>query len=159
MEHKIIKLNIDDFAKCSNIWDMRYQHKLAEQFHNELQTGNRITYVYTVNDEFIGEISLVFDMNDNDYTIAKKRAYVSRLIVKPEFRRQGIGRKLVDFITEEASRLGFSELSIGVDIDNFAALQLYVNAGFDTIIFIGADEQGKYLKLLKVLQPIRKQLL
>ena len=148
---QIIKLNIVDYNRCSNIWNMNRQKDLAEKFYAELLSGNRTTYIYTVDDEFVGEISLVRDMKDSDYTISGKRAYVSRLIVKPEFRRRGIGRKLVDFIFEEAIKSDYSELSIGVDVDNFAALKLYVNAGFDKIVYIGADNQGKYMKLLKTL--------
>ena len=40
-------------------------------------------------------------------------------------------------------------MSIGVDLDNYPALKLYMEAGFDKVIYIGEDEQGKYLKLLK----------
>ena len=130
---------------------MEKDNKFAEQFYNELLSGNRITYVYAFDDEYIAEISLVYDMNDSDYTIPNKRAYVSRLIVKPEYRRKGIGKTLVDFIKHKANELELYELSIGVDIDNYSALKLYVESGFDKIIYIGEDEQGQYVKLLCVI--------
>ncbi len=98
----------------------------------------------------IAEISLVYNMNDSDYTIPNKRAYVSRLIVKPEYRRKGIGKALVDFIKHTANELVLDELSIGVDIENYPALKLYVESGFDKIIYIGKDEQGQYVKLSSV---------
>ena len=94
MKSDIIKLDITDYQKCSNIWDMQHQSELADKFYNELLTGNRTTYIYTVDNEFVGEISLVKEMDDSDYTIPNQRIYVSRLIVKYEYRRQGIGRKL-----------------------------------------------------------------
>lgn len=149
MNTEIIKLDIDDYQKCSNIWNMQRQSELAEKFYNELITGNRTTYICKINGEFIGEISLVKNMNDSDYTIPNQRIYISRLIVKYEYRRQGIGRKLVDFITEEAKSQGYIEMSIGVDLDNYPALKLYMEAGFDKVIYIGEDDQGKYFKLLK----------
>ena len=102
MKSDIIKLDITDYQKCSNIWDMQRQSELADKFYNELLTDNRTTYIYTIDNEFVGEISLVKEMNDSDYTIPNQRIYVSRLIVKYEYRRQGIGRKLIDFITENA---------------------------------------------------------
>jgi ribosomal protein S18 acetylase RimI-like enzyme len=128
---------------------MKQQEKLAKQFYSELISGNRITYVYKQDDEFIGEISLVFNMNDSDYTIDKQRIYVSRLIVKPEERRNGIGKKLVEYATDKAKEMGYSEMSIGVDLDNYPALKLYADSGFNKILFIGEDKQGKYVKLLK----------
>lgn len=144
-------LKIDNYSKCNNIWNMKKQSKLAEKFLDELKSGNRVTYIYKDGDEFIGEISLVKETNDSDYTISNQRVYVSRLIVKKEYRRKGIGKKLVDFITDKAKELGYSELSIGVDLDNYPALKLYIDSGFDKVIYIGEDEQGKYVKLLKTI--------
>lgn len=149
MNFEIIELSPAEFEKCGNIWNIKQQEKLAKQFYSELISGNRITYVYKQGDEFIGEISLVFDMNDSDYTIDKQRIYVSRLIVKPEERRNGIGKSLVEYATDKAKGMGYSEMSIGVDLDNYPALKLYADSGFNKILFIGEDKQGKYVKLLK----------
>lgn len=144
-------LKIEDYSKCNNIWNMKKQSKLAEKFLDELKSGNRVTYTYKDGDEFIGEISIVKEMNDSDYTIPNQRVYVSRLIVKKEYRRKGIGKMLVDFIIGKAKELGYTEMSIGVDLDNYPALKLYVDCGFNKVIFIGEDEQGKYVKLLKTI--------
>lgn len=149
MEHQIVKLSTENFEKCSNIWNMEKHRPLAERFYRELLSGNRTTYVYTLRGEYIAEISLVLDMNDRDYTIPGKRAYVSRLIVKPDYRRRGIGKALVGFIADRAAQLGLSELSIGVDTDNYPALRLYAQCGFDRIIYVGEDTQGRYIKLLR----------
>ena len=130
MNERITKLNIQDYPKCSNIWDMNKQKSLADKFYDEIISGNRRTYIYSINDEYIAEISLVYEMNDIDYTIPSKRAYVSRLIVKKEFRQRGIGKELVQFIKIKAKEEGFSELSIGVDLDNYPALKTLHNIRF-----------------------------
>lgn len=148
---EICKLNVSDFEKCANIWNMDRQKELAKQFLKELQSGNRVTYVYKIDGMFVGEISLVFDEGDSDYTIKNQRVYVSRLVVKKDCRRTGIGRQLIKFIIDLAKSMKYRELSIGVDLDNYPALKLYADQGFDKIIFVGEDEQGKYLKLLKEL--------
>lgn len=149
MDFEIIELSPAEFEKCGNIWNMKQQEKLANQFYGELISGNRVTYVCKQDNEFIGEISLVFDTNDSDYTIDKRRVYVSHLIVKPEKRRNGLGKGLVEYATDKAKEMGYSEMSIGVDLDNYPALKLYADSGFDKILFIGEDHQGKYVKLLK----------
>lgn len=148
MDYVITKLDPFDFKKCSNIWDMERQVNLAKQFYQELLSGNRITYVFQVEEEYIGEVSLVFDMGDTDYTIGMQRIYLSRLIVKREYRRRGIGKTLVAFAIQAAKEMGYSELSIGVDLDNYAALKLYFETGFTNILYIGEDSDGKYTKLL-----------
>lgn len=149
MDFEIIELSPAEFEKCGNIWNMKQQEKLANQFYGELISGNRVTYVCKQDNEFIGEISLVFDTNDSDYTIDKRRVYVSHLIVKPEKRRNGLGKRLVEYATDKAKEMGYSEMSIGVDLDNYPALKLYADSGFDKILFIGEDHQGKFVKLLK----------
>lgn len=151
-DYTIIRLAPANFRKCGNIWNMDRQSELAERFYREILQGNRVTYVFQIGQEYVGEISLVFDMNDPDYTIRNQRVYVSRLIVKREYRRKGIGKALVAFAVEAARNMGCSELSIGVDLDNYSALKLYVEAGFRHVLFIGEDAGGKYVKLLMKLR-------
>jgi ribosomal protein S18 acetylase RimI-like enzyme len=144
-------LQIADYNKCNNIWNMKNQSELADKFYQELLSGNRITYICKDGDKFMGEISLVEDMADSDYTIPEQRIYVSHLVVKPEYRCQGIGKTLVEYVTDNAKQLGYTEMSIGVELDNYPALKLYIDCGFDKVIYIGEDEQGKYVKLLKAI--------
>ena len=138
----------DDYHKCSNIWNMKTQ-PLADKWLEEIKSGNRIVYVYKINGEFIGEGALVFDTGDPDYTIPNRRVYVSRMIVKKEYRNKGIGTEILEFLIKKAKEMGFSEMTIGVDKDNVNALHLYRKHGFDNVIYDGADENGEYFKLMK----------
>ncbi len=149
--YNIIRLKPEDYMKCRNIWDMDADPQRAGRWFAELVEGNRIIFVYAENDEFIGEGSLVLERHDPDYTIPGKRIYISRMIVKREFRNRGVGGIILDYLIEYARSLGFSEISLGVDIDNYNARHLYEKKGFTNVIFEGEDEAGKYVKLLKVL--------
>lgn len=144
----IERLNPDDYEKCSNIWNMKSQ-PLADKWFDEIKSGNRHVFVYKINDEFIGEGALVFDTGDSDYTILNQRVYVSRMIVKKEYRNRGIGSEILAFLIEKAKELGFSEMTIGVDKDNVNALKLYRKFGFDEVLFDGSDDDGEYFKLMK----------
>ena len=128
---------------------MERHRELAARFLSELQSGNRMTWIYEQDGQFLGEISMVKDPNDPDYTIPGRRIYVSRLIVRRENRRQGIGKALVEHAVSRAAEMGYTELSIGVDMDNYGALRLYWQAGFRELLFVGEDADGKYFKLLK----------
>ncbi len=142
-------LDIKDFYECNNIWDMEKQKSLADQFYQEIIDNNRITFIYKIDGEFIGEVSLVFDKKDPDYTIKNKRIYVSRFLVKDGYRSQGIGTIMMDYIIKYAEGLGYKEMSVGVDLDNYRAIKFYVKNGFNNITFIGEDEFSKYMKLLR----------
>lgn len=143
-------LQLEDYHKCSNIWNINAQ-PLAEKWRSEIESGNRMVFVYKINGEFTGEGALVFDTGDPDYTIPGRRVYVSRMIVKKEYRKRGIGSEILTFLIEKSKEMGFSEMTIGVDKDNVAALNLYKKFGFTTVLFDGADENGEYFKLMKTL--------
>ena len=147
-EIKIEPLELEDYNKCSNIWNMKAQ-QLAEKWREEIATGNRLVFVYKIDDEFIGEGALVLDTGDPDYTVAGRRVYVSRMIVKKEYRGHGIGSEILEFLINKATEMGFSEMTIGVDKDNENALHLYRKYGFTEVLFDGADEDGEYYKLMK----------
>lgn len=149
--NNIIRLDPSDYEKCNNIWDMKRYPGKAKIWYDQLVSGNRITFVYVDNGEFVGEGSLLFDRGDPDYTIPKQRIYLSRMIVKREFRNRGIGGLLIDYLVEFARKLGYKEMSLGVDMDNLAARHLYEKKGFTDVIFHGVDEGGEYVKLLKKL--------
>lgn len=142
-------LSIEDYHKCANIWNMHAQ-PLANTWKEEIASGKRLVFVYKINGEFIGEGALVLHTDDPDYTIPGKRVYVSRMIVKKEYRNRGIGSELLAFLIRKAKEMGYSEMTIGVDKDNPAALHLYKKYGFTEVLFDGTDENGEYYKLMKV---------
>ena len=143
-------LKAEEYSKCSNIWNMKSQ-PLAQKWYNEIVSGNRLVFVYKINGKFIGEGALVKQSDDPDYTIPDKRIYVSRMIVKKEYRNKGIGSEILTFLIEKAKSMGYSEITIGVDKDNVSALHLYNKFGFTEVLFEGEDEHGEYLKLMKII--------
>ena len=145
---EIVPVTPENYHKCGNVWNME-KTRQTKEWLEEIRSGNRMPFAYMADGEFLGEIALVKENGDPDYTIPGRRIYVSRLVVKKGYRGQGIGTILVDFIIEKAGSLGYTELSIGVDKDNAAALHLYRKKGFDEVLFDGEDEDGPYYKLLK----------
>lgn len=144
----IERLKPEEYLKCFNIWNMNAQ-PLAEKWYDEIVSGNRQVYIYKIDGEFIGEGALVFDTGDADYTIPDKRIYVSRMIVKKEYRNRGIGGEILQFLIEKATEMGYTEMTVGVDKDNENAVHLYKKYGFTEVLFDGADENGEYYKLMK----------
>jgi GNAT superfamily N-acetyltransferase len=125
--------------------------EMAERFYQQLLSGNRVIFVYEADGQYLGEAALVLDQNDPDLTIPNRRVYFSRMIVKPEFRGQGIGGQLIDHLVSYAKERGYKEMSVGVDIVNIGARWLYEKKGFTSIVFVGQDDIGKYVKLVKEL--------
>jgi len=150
-DYKIIKLDPGGYEKCNNIWNMAKNPERTKKWYDEIVSGNRIVYIYTENEEFIGEGALVFENGDRDYTIPNQRIYLSRMIVKPDCQNRGVGGIILDYLIQTAKEFGYKEISLGVDKVNIKARHLYEKKGFNTVIFDGADEHGEYAKLLKML--------
>ena len=142
-----------DFKRCGNIWNMKTRRKRWREWRREVRRGKRLTYIYAEDGEFLGEGSLVFESDDPDYTIPGQRIYLSRMIVKPEEQNRGIGGILLDYLCDEARRMGYAEISLGVNLVNARAQHLYKKHGF-TEIWRGEDEHGKFMKMLKILEQM-----
>lgn len=69
---------------------MEKQKDLSEKFLRKLKSNNRETFVYEYNNEYFGEVSIVFLKDDSDYCIPQKRLYLSRIIVKKEYMNNNI---------------------------------------------------------------------
>ncbi len=59
--------------------------------------------------------------------------YVSHLAVLPEFRRQGVGRALLNHADTLAHAAGFAKISLCVDLDNQNAQHLYLSHGYQVV--------------------------
>lgn len=123
----------------------------TEQFIKQITDGNRLVYIYKIDGEFIGEGDWVINLDDKDYFIPGKRIYLSRMIVKKEYRNKGIGSIIIDYLINKAKEMGYKEIALGVDMDNYNALHLYRKKGFDKVIAEFEDEYGKFYKLLNEL--------
>ena len=50
---KIIELEINNFEKCNNIWNMDKNIDHKNKIYNDLVSGNRKTFVYVKDNEYI----------------------------------------------------------------------------------------------------------
>ena len=150
---EILKLQLKDFEKCGNIWDLNENKDFTQNIYHELKSGNRETFVYKDprSGKFLGEISIVFSDDKEIHTIKDIRVYLSRLIVKEIHRNKGIGTVLCNYIFDYCKKLGYKEMSLGVNLDNYGAIKLYHGLGFKEILLVDKDEYGEYVILLKKL--------
>ena len=63
----------------------------------------------------------------------ENEAYLALLSVKPEWRRKGIARALVEWLLKCADVSGIKRVDVELRADNTAALALYQTRGFEEI--------------------------
>ena len=129
MNNYIIKqINLDEYPNCNAIWNMQ-TCPYTEMFIEQIKAGNRDVFILTVNDEYIAECDLVYD-NPEYGTIPGERLYFSRLIVKRSERGKGYGEAISLYLLSKAKEKGYKSITLGVDCDNTAAVNLYKKLGF-----------------------------
>ena len=131
----IRKFKIEDTTKVMTIWTKGNfkAHDFIEKDYwlinfNKVKNEYLLqseTYVYVENNEIKGFISLL------------KEGYIGALFVKDEFKRQGIGRKLINYCKERNNKL-----TLKVYEKNINAILFYVAMGFKNTK-IGIDEETK----------------
>ncbi|MBI5731173.1 MAG: GNAT family N-acetyltransferase [Ignavibacteriales bacterium] len=96
----------------------------SEQSLQEMcKNPDHICYVAEIENKICGWLKL----NDNK---SEKRFYLSSIYVLPEFQNMKIGEELFRLACSEAVRREFSEMYIGVMIQNERALRWYQKLGF-----------------------------
>ena len=89
---------------------------------------------------------------------AEKDVFISKLYIHKDFRRRGLGRRILDFISKEARALGCMAMTLSVNKDNSDSIQFYTAYGFQTIkaqkVAIG---EGFYMDDYVMSCPVHRQ--
>lgn len=145
--YEIKQININGYPACAAVFGGNCA--FAETCLSQRKAGNREAYALFVKGEIAAECHLVYD-NPEYGTLSGRRAYLSRMATRKEYRRKGYGTKIAQFILDLAKEKGLEELALGVNCDNTAALELYNNLGF-TIYETAEDDYGKFYRMEKTL--------
>ena len=145
--YEIKQINTNDYPACAAVFGDNCS--FAETCLRQQKEGNREAYALFVNGEIAAECHLVFD-NPEYGTVPGRRAYLSRMATRKEYRRKGYGTKIAQFILDLAKEKGLEELALGVNCDNAAAFSLYQKLGF-TVYETSEDNYGKFYRMYKTL--------
>ena len=111
----------------------------AEWLSHDFARGE-IYYIAYEDDEPLGCVA-------TEYPTAEL-AYLNRLAVLPAHRRQGVGKRLVSYVLEQAHARGVRSVSIGVIGEHVALQRWYAGLGFvggETKVFPHLPFSVKYM--------------
>lgn len=66
-------------------------------------------------------------------SIAAGESHILNICVSPELRRRGLGRRMLDYLMDEARRSGAKTMLLEVRVSNTTAIHMYQQAGFNEI--------------------------
>ena len=107
-----------DVSQAASFW----QDKVLP----EVQSGETLLWVALEGDRVIGTVQLIVGLAPNQ----AHRCEVAKMIVHTEFRRQGVGRKLMDKVLDKARTLGKQLITLDTRSGD-VSMQLYRSVGFE----------------------------
>lgn len=107
-------------------------------------------------DEIIGELRAKYRSADEIEAVPGRRAYLYAFRISEKYRGKGLGKYLMQRVTDMLTSRGYTEFAVGVEDDNLRAVHIYKSFGFTELIARKREEyQGDsyeynlYLKRIK----------
>jgi len=97
-----------------------------DSYYRELRNSNAFYVVARRREGIIGFGGM--------WTVSDE-AHIVTLAVQQDFRRQGLGRRLLDSLIKEARRRRVERVTLEVRVSNEAAQRLYASFGFRAVAF------------------------
>ncbi|MBP7694796.1 MAG: GNAT family N-acetyltransferase [Anaerolineales bacterium] len=124
-------------------WEGEYRHYRAVFRANfdDMQRGQRLLLVAVQGAQLVGQIFVQFNSAEHQYADGRFRGYLYALRVRPAWRGQGLGRRLV--LAAEAGLLErhYQTAVIAVAKTNERARRLYLRLGYHVF----ADDPGVWI--------------
>ncbi len=107
--------------------DLRYRLRQNSPLHHCL-----IMFAQkTKNSEIIGTVEI--GLNSSFWSNKSQYLYISNLAVKDSYRRQGVGKKLLEKCEQIAWNWGYREIRLHVLYNNSSAQKLYLSKGYKVL--------------------------
>ena len=146
-KNEILKIEMDDFPACAALFGG--ECPFASTCLEQQKAGNREAYALYSNGDIAAECHIVYD-NPEYGTVPGQRVYLSRMVTRKEYRRRGYGETIARYILDLAKEKGYTEIALGVNCDNTAALSLYRKLGF-AVYDSAEDAYGQFYRMERTL--------
>lgn len=124
-----------------------------EKLISEIQTKDSTFYFLYDQNQLVGYLKLNQNQAQTE-DISKNALEIERLYVRPDFKRRGYGRKLMEFAIQEAKNSEKELVWLGVWEHNEPAKAFYQSMGYQQqgshSFFMGDDEQTDYIMVKKL---------
>lgn len=92
-------------------------------------------FVAVLDGEVIGLVQFsVIDTGDRPTMFSRKLVFVDSLVVRTQYRRQGVGKTLMSYVQDWAAEHDIPNIELTVYGFNRAAIQLYEDLGYETMM-------------------------
>lgn len=134
---KIVKVTQDDFNEwldlALKLWSDESVAEMQRSLTNILHSPRQAGFLVRDDDKAIGFMNLSLR---SDYVPGATRspvAYVEGIYVEDEYRKQGVGTKLIQYAQKWAVEQGCVELASDALLENTASYEFHTKVGFQEV--------------------------
>ncbi len=123
-----VKLTINDYDQIIDIWkksDLPIKEgwrDTKEQMEKQLSSGHVDLLGLRVEEKLVG---IVMCSDDS------RKGWINRLAVLPNYRKKGIGLKMIQAAEHYLSKKGLKIIAVTIEDYNRSSLRLFKNAGYE----------------------------
>lgn len=154
------KISIETFSdtfldqnEAQNLQDYLNKAYNSDQLKRELENPSSEFYFLYDGTELAGYLKINTDQAQTE-TIQENALEVERIYIKSNFKRKGLGKKLIYKALELAEEYQKTTIWLGVWEENLGAIVFYQNLGFVQTgahsFFMGDDEQVDYIMTKRI---------
>lgn len=126
LNHKLFELEYNNFDSALKVgWT--YEEEGTRYFENMI--NNEIVYIAIDDDKIIGYLAGSVNI-ENSY-VTKSLAEVDNMFILEEYRKYGIGSKLMNQFKEYCVKNNIEELKVTASAKNHNAIEFYKKNGFE----------------------------
>jgi ribosomal protein S18 acetylase RimI-like enzyme len=117
-------------------WDGVYRHfrRLYQDIYHSTTRGDAVMWLIELSGrKIIGQLFVQFHSNRPELADGNRRAYLYSFRIQPDFRRQGLGRYLLQQVEDDLRARGYKIAVLNVNRDNYDALEFYKRLGYQVI--------------------------
>lgn len=156
LQYIATKTFVDTFEAYNTPEDMEKYLKKAysiEKLQNELLKEESRYYVLEIDNHVKGYLKLNWG-NEQSEPMGKDTLEIQCLYIDVQYKRNGYGKKLIDFSVEKALELQKNSVWLGVWENNTNAIAFYQSLGFKKTgshsFWVGDDEQIDFIMTLHI---------
>lgn len=137
--------HLDELAKLAMaLWPENNEDELKEEYRDMLNSCRHRIVLAQADGTYVAFIHVSLRYDYVEGADSSPVGYVEGIYVRPEYRRRGIARKLIEHGEQWALSMGCSQFASDIEHDNTESYEFHVKAGF--------REAGRMIAFIKDLK-------
>lgn len=137
---EIRRLQVQELYSLTELFDYHDVEQMVSECTRNMQDDIIDIFVLYENEVLIGELHVMYESDDENYTIPGRRAYLFAFRVREDYQNKGYGTRLLKTVVDTLKEEGYCEFTVGVEDDNERAFHMYQAMGFHELLLRKQEE-------------------